>query len=631
MKKNLLFAAIALTALAGCTTNDYVGDQSLLQGGANGEGAISFNLETPAITRATNGGKTAATALSNRFIVWGEKNESSGDAATAANLVFKNYKVEWTDNSAYTSTSNTQNWEYVGLTPYTAAQVSPSINPTTQTIKYWDYAATSYTFTAVSALDEDITSGKVIITKTESGSTVYDKGYEIAIKTDASTDNIFVADRNNPTLGSGTDRNASNTRGGNVKMSFRNFMSKIRFGIYENIPGYKVKITKVTYNNGASNSTTDFAIDGKFIVPGDNTIFNVTYENAESANPNKVKATLKYEPNHATTPASNNTYFVSATSPILSAANIGETATAATFDKTSDAYTTILPYSTNATNLKLTIDFQLISDDTHETINISGKTAEVPAKYCQWLSNYAYSYIFKITDDGLYPITFDAVEITDETGKAEYITTVTEPSITTYAKASAVTTNGDYKDGEKIYATVMDGSSLATLDGTNMFLYKVTSSDASFLITEASVAEALIEGPTWTKAQADLKKIACVADGTGFNYGKTVVAPDGTTLTMDESNNVVADFTGAKTQIDETPTYGPTYYAIVYEKTAATYTVDTGNTYADETAFNNAGTLYTTSACTVVATWGDSSTLYYKRTAVSNKGVYAVKIVKVVP
>lgn len=630
MKKNLFLVAAALAALVSCTSDEFTGDQTIRE--ANEYGAISFNLETPAITRATNGGKTAATALSNRFIVWGEKNETDGTAASDANLVFKNYKVEWTDNSAYTSTSNTQNWEYVGLTPYTAAQVSPSINPTTQTIKYWDYAATSYTFTAVSALDADITNSKVVITKQTSGSTVYDKGYEIAIKTGASTDNIFVADRNNPTLGSGTDRNASNTRGGNVKMTFRNFMSKIRFGIYETIPGYKVKITKVTYNNGGNNSTTDFAIDGKFIVPGDNTIFNVTYENDQSANPNKVKATLKYGPDDVSTPASYANYFVSATSPILSADNIGTAATSATFDKTSDAFTTILPFSTNTTNLKLTIDFQLISEDTQETINITGKTAEVPAKYCQWLSNYAYSYIFKITDDGLYPITFDAVEITDENGNAEYITTVTEPSITTYAKASAVTTNGDYKDGEKIYATVMDGSSLATLDGTNMKLYKVTTSDATnFPITEASVAEALIEGPTWTAAQATLKKITCTADGTGFNYGKTVVAPDGTTLTMDESNNVVADFTGAKTQIDEIPTYGPTYYAIVYEKTAATYTVDTGNTYADETAFNNAGTLYTTSACTEVATWGDSSTSYYKRTAVSNKGVYAVKIVKVVP
>ena len=627
MKKKLFFAAIALTTLAGCTDESYVGDQSLL---TNDGGAISFNLETPAITRTTNTGKTAATSLSNRFIVWGEKNETNGTAATAANQVFKNYKVEWTDNSAYTSTSNTQNWEYVGLTPYTDAQVSPSINPTVQTIKYWDYNANSYTFTAVSALDADITSGKVIITKTQSGSTVYDKGYEIALKTDASTDNIFIADRNQPIKGSGTDRNAPNAYGGNVKMTFRNFMSKIRFGIYESIHGYKVKIKKVTYNSGSNNSTTDFAIDGKFIVPGDYTIFKVTYENGESANPNKAKVALKYEPDDASTPASNNTYFVSASSPILSADQVGTAATNATFDKTGDAYTTILPFSTNATNLKLTIDFQLISEDTGETIDITGKTAVVPAAYCRWQSNYAYSYIFKITDDGLYPITFDAVEITDETGNAEYITTVTQPSITTYAKASAVTTNGDYKDGEKIYATVMDGSSLATLSATNMKLYTVNTSDATnFPITEASVAEALIEGPTWTAAQAALKKITCTASA--FSYGKTVVAPDGSTLTMDESNNVVADFTGVKTQINDTPTYGPTYYAIVYQKTAATYTTDGGkNDYTSE-SFTAAGTLYTDTGCTTVAESWTSGTTYYKRTGVSDKGTYAVKIVKVVP
>ena len=129
------------------------------------------------------------------------------------------------------------------------------------------------------------------------------------------------------------------------------------------------------------------------------------------------------------------------------------------------------------------------------------------------------------------PITLDAVVIEDGEGKQETITTVTEPSITTYAKASAVTTNGDYKDGEKIYATVMDGSSLATLDATNMKLYTVTTSDATnFPITGASVAEALIEGPTWTAAQAALKKITCTASAF-TTYGKAVEAPDGSTLT----------------------------------------------------------------------------------------------------
>ena len=641
MKKGyLIMAAIASVALVSCSNEEFVGEP---QNSPEGGGAISFDLMTPALTRGEITGQEAATALGNQFIVWGEKNETDGTAASNANLVFKNYKVEWTDNSAYTTTSNTKNWEYVGLTPYAETYVSPSINPTVQTIKYWDYSASSYTFTAVSAKQTDISGGLVKITKTQSGTTVYDKGYTIDVKANADIDKIFVADRNQPTLGSGTDRTAINTRGGNVQMKFRNFTSKIRFGIYENIHGYKVKITNVHYNN--ADHTTSFGVDGKFLTAGANTQFTVTYENPS----NKAVVDVK----SGTTPSSRG-YFETAPAaevtsgtpspqiivPILSADYIGTTPTTATFDRTEKVtspasetpgvYTTILPFTSNDANILLTIDYKLISEDTNEEITITGKTAKIPAAYCQWKSNYAYSYLFKITDNDLYPITFDAVQITDENGNAEYITTVTEPSITTYAKASAVTTNGDYKDGEKIYATVMDGSSLATLDATNMKLYTVSTSDATnFPITEASVAEALIEGPTWTAAQAALKKITCTASA--FTYGKTVVAPDGSTLTMDANNYVVADFTGAKTQINDTPEYGPTYYAIVYQKTAATYTTDGGKNDYTNDSFTAAGTLYTNAECTTVAESWTSGTTYYKRTGVSNKGTYAVKIVKVVP
>lgn len=533
MKKQLFIAAAALLALVGCTDDSFVGDQSLQE--ANENGAISFNLSTPAITRTEVTGKTAATALSNRFIVWGEKNETNGDAASDANKVFENYKVEWTDNSAYNTTSNTKNWEYVGIAPY-AANVSPVISATTQTIKYWDYNASSYTFTAVSALDADITSGKVTITKNTSGSTVYDKGYEIAVKSGASLDNIFIADRNQPTKGTGTDRNAANAYGGNVKMTFRNFMSKIRFGIYENIPGYKVKITNVDYNSTSHSSgdggTGKFGVDGKFLVAGNNTVFTVSYESS-GTNQNKAKAAVKAE----TTPNSV-TYLETAQSiagsPILNTTptEISITPTTPTWDKTDGAYTSILPFPSNNVSMKVQLDFTLTSEDTGETISVVDATAEIPAAYCKWLPNYAYTYILKLNDNtngqiggvtGLYPITFDAIEITDEyNGEAEYITTVSEPSITTFGAIY----NGDdnkytaYQTGTNeytaqtspnrldIFATFIEGNEVKTPtvggDGAqHVKVFKVTTRDAlGFPITEASVAEAIANPRPGTKAVA---------------------------------------------------------------------------------------------------------------------------------
>ena len=622
--KNKLFLATAIIALAACSDNTYMGEPN---GGTGTGGAISFNMSTPAITRAEpKTGSAAAADLGNQFIVWGEKNEINagetganvtivpGATGREGHLVFENYKVEWTNNSAYTTTSNTQNWEYVGLTPYTS-NVSPVISQATQTIKYWDYNAPSYTFTAVSALSSDITLGKVVITKTTSGENVYAKGYDIAIKTDASVDKIFVADRNNITKTTGTDRNASNTYGGNVTMQFRNFMSKIRFGIYENIPGYKVKITNVDYDGTKSETTNKFGVEGKFLVPGNNTAYTITYYTD-----NKVKAVVK-----GASPDSDDHLETAQTidgCPILNttSTNISTTPASPTWDKTDGAYTTILPFPNNDGNMKVQLDFTLISEDTGETISVVDATAVIPAKFCQWLPNYAYTYILKLNDNtngqiggvtGLYPITFDAIEITDETGKAEYITTVSEPSITTLGVKGSAYSEGqnEYADGTDVYTTVVDGGSVATLTkNSNIWLYTVTGTG----ITEAAVAERLIEAPTMNAAQITIANTK--TNPTDVTTGSLTIQ---NTVPMED--NVVNNKTIGTNMVGKFTTATGTKYAIVYQKEAPTYYVSTGAKYADASAFATAkaaavgGKLYSDETCeTEAATWGDASTTYYQ-------------------
>lgn len=457
MRKTILYTC-ALFMIAGCAENGYVGPDT----GENSQGGtgnpISFGFDYQNATRATKEDGEAAAALSNRFIVWGEKNENGKTAATAANTVFQNYTVQYGASTAYTTSSNTDDWEYVGVSSY-GAKLTPNA-PTTQTIKYWDNAASSYTFTAVSALDADITGDKVVITKNTAGtSDQYDKGYTIVVKDGASYGNIFFADRINDT--------PANLNSSAVKLTFRNLQAKIRFGIYETIPGYKVKITGIYYGTNTTTAVTDkFGIDGNFIKAGDNTSFTVTYESS-GTNQNKAKTALN-------TGAATDSYFETAPSPgtvtvpFMSATEIGTEATNATFNKEegsdAKAYTAILPNPNNNTNLKLKIKYQLISEDTGETIDVDAKEVQVPAAYCQWLSNYAYSYLFKITDKELTPITFDALTITDEIGNQETITTVTEPSITTFGvKGSKYSTGKDeYEVGTDIYATFMKGSTVLT-------------------------------------------------------------------------------------------------------------------------------------------------------------------------
>ena len=92
---------------------------------------------------------------------------------------------------------------------------------------------------------------------------------------------------------------------------------------------------------------------------------------------------------------------------------------------------------------------------------------------------------------------------------------------------------------------------------------------------------------------------------------------------MDNSANKAAKFTSV----------AGTTYALVYEDTPATYSVDAGNTYATLVDFNAAGILYQDVSCTTLATStyyeGHPGEKYYKRTAVDNKGKYAVKVIRI--
>lgn len=635
MKKNLFLVAAALAALVSCTSDEFTGDPNIRE--ANENGAISFNLNVPGVTRAEKTGSEAATDLGNQFIVYGEKSENNdGSVASNGNLVFQNYKVAYSANTAYTTTSNTKDWEYVGQA-WTSNEQSHIITSTTdvQTIKYWDYGASSYTFTALSAKQSDISEGTVKITKTTSGSDVYQKGYSIDLakvgETYPTLKNLYFADRKVITRGDspGTDRNAVNAYGGNVTFKFRNLVSQIRAGIYETISGYDITAIKFYVSDNNSDSNPDETTDHAFGAICPNTKANqytgtltVTYysntDGASIENQPKVIA--------SGTPANDlilgNKYNGLSTSNLL-----GKTSTSPTWDTGDGTFTEVLPQINNTTNLKLKVDYTLWNSVTQEVINVTGATAEIPYQYLQWKPNFKYTYLFKISENtngstgqgivGLYPITFDAIEVVAEDGSAEYITTVSEPSITTFGVKDDVYSTGgaDYAAGTNVYAVVEQGSELQTLSASNMLLYTVTTTDATnFPITEASVAEALIEGPTLNSTQADNAKIK-LPTTPALTYQNTVPAEDGTTITLHETENKAATFTTAT----------GTKYALVYQKTAATYTV-VGSTYTQE-QFTAAGTLYTTNQCTTVASSWASGTTYYKRTAVSNKGEYAIKIV----
>ena len=620
-------------------------------------------MKTAPVTRADKQGSAAATDLSNQFIVYAEKAETADGAAPAAGkLVFQNYKVAYTANSAYTTTSNTKNWEYVGQA-WTSDEQSHITTSTTdaQTIKYWDWGAGTYTFTAVSALPSDISSGNVSITKTTAATTgnlVYDKGYSVALTASADLDKLFFSERKVITSTNNTDRDATNAYGGNVTLRFHNMASKVRVAMYENIPGYSVTINKFSvdndggatpaFTNMADDVTANFAANFQNCAKGTAGTLTVTYHNSGDVE------------NHPKVSFSGTATDVLALGTQLKAGvTIGTSVTAATYDRadgddagTDPDYTSVFPKENNEQNLKLKVSYTLEAPVTGEKITVTNATAEVPAEYLKWKPGYAYTYIFKISDNtngstgtpgtnpaGLYPITFDAVEMVDADGLAEYITTVSEPSITTFGVNSSagkyVTGGSEYAAGSDIYATIMDASAVADFTlGTDVNLYLVTTTDATnFPITEAAVAESLAE-------IGGSKKITCTNENANASSKFTAVPAEVTTVPGEDGVDITG--THALKLTGAAATTATTAYAIEYIKTPATYHNNGGSvfTLADESAFNTEvstnGKIYTNTDCTTELTWAvyntDASSkaaTYYRRTSVNNVGVYAYKVIRV--
>lgn len=647
--KKYFYLATALVALAACSNEEYVGDNSPTLG--ESDGSIQFGFETPAMTRADIEGSAAATKLGNTFYVYGIKCESADGAGNvgATHTVFKNYVVKYTDNTAYTTTSNTKNWEYVGksLSTNEAANINANNGTGDQTVKYWDYSAPDYTFYAFSAKSADIEDGKVRVEKNQTNTTdVYENGYTVTLASGASLDDVYFSERLNIVKSTGTDRTAKNAYGGNVTLRFRNAATKVRVAMYETLPGHSVKINSFKVANAANP-----AFDDMTTVESTNFKANFVNNVSGTAGSAVIKygktGTVQNWPIVTLTPTDAAANILTLGTNIISVASIGTVSTTPTYDKldgeSKPVYTSVFPKEDNTQNLKLKVTYTLTSTDgSGETTTVTDATAEIPAEFLKWKPGYAYTYIFKISENtngstggssdpkGLYPITFDAVATVTEDGLAEYITTVSEPSITTFGVKSSkyVSGNNEYQTGTDIYATIMDGSSVADFTigsdaagGVNV--YKVSTSDASFPVTEASVAESLRE------ISVGATKITCTKKNDDGITSFTAIPAKVTSVPTEVGGTISITAALKLTNVQETG-----LYAVEYVKTPATYHC-TEHTYASAAEVTTALAsvqLYKDAAGNTPATasdWESASTKFYTRDAVNNVGVYTYKIIKV--
>lgn len=576
MNKFFIAAASAL-ALASCSSDDFLGEiQGNEQNAATS--AINFGGDTGKITRATESGVTAAGLLDNNFVVVGFKGNKT-DAANNETYAFDHYNVNFKDGSAFSTESNRAGWEYVnqkmdvkGVTP--AGPLAQ--NASQQTIKYWDHSCASYDFIAFSM-------GKGAASKYATPTHVDKANLDKAAYTLTGNVNTlsecYISD-----MKTVTEPNYNKT---SVSMSFRHLASKVRMALFEIVPGYVISDVKF-YTDATSTTTdnTEGTLIGKFNNSGTLTVFFPTTgtDHATEKDYNKAHVSFTASTTAGETGVLNHKGFgaVNYNNQAEGTIPAGKTylsQNAADPSYCGAGYQNVLPSEGKPSAITLRIDYKLTSvDGSKETINVKGATATVPAQYTEWKSGYAYTYIFKISQDtngstggtstGLTAISFDAVVVDDEAnGLQETITTVSDNSFTTYGyKDNKVTTNGnEYVNGTDIYATVYVPAAGETAAKTvaPQKLYTVTLEDgATQTINEASVANALVKGTndtakkTWTVTDNLGKKM--VVTETAANVATTVDSvPAGPGYTLKVN---ALKWTGVVTDPAK-----ETYYAVEYD------------------------------------------------------------------
>ena len=502
MKKYLIFAASAL-ALASCSSDDFLGENP--GNVQNATTAIKFDGNAGKISRATSNTGSAADMLGNEFKIYGVK--SGAETGSGYTPVFQNYLL-WYDNENQNTTTNKSGWEYVG----TAGTHGSATLNSNQTIKFWDYASADYRFVAgAPSTAFNFTPGT---NNTLESATITGLSGHITANTESGTNTktepnpVYVA---KPVVVSSDNYKQP------VTFTFVRHQTKVRVGIYETIPGYKISsISFYPYeeNSDAFSSTSSQNIiltttTAGYFKGGSSVSGKINYDWSEP------KYTFEYETTGLT--QSKNWYggkFANGVPATVSTEAVIKNLYGTDADMESNGYFTVLPTpsTTEAKPILIKCDYTLKSiDGSEETIEVKGATAAIPAAYSKWNTNTLYTYLFKISENtngytgsndpshvGLYPITFAAAVKQLEFGTQGTITTFTTPSITTYQAGSVTANSIEYNTGKEIDVTVTDAETgevkdLNTDEATvgSVAVYKFTD-----VITEAEIQVKGITGAT---------------------------------------------------------------------------------------------------------------------------------------
>ena len=314
------------------------------------------NMPEPTdVTRAASLSSTGQTS----FTVWGYKNMSSSPTQT----VFPSYVVNWTSNSAGTTTSNSNGWEYVG-------------QKSNQTIKFWDWSAYAYRFFAVTGWSGDDAPAAV-------GEYDAQKAYR------AGENAVSMLANAVPVLDGGRiDLAATNAQmaktpyfshlwfstgdpvtypdkqfGKPVVLEFLKPYARVRFIFIYVYPREGIKLTEIKFkpSDGSSKIVRKGTVTVSYPIQGTATSETFTTTPSDAAEQLDYFSE-DYDPEDDTK----------------------------VYSQTNNGWYMVLP---NNTQGSYTMSVKVNKD-------VEPKTAVVPANYMQWLTGYSYTYIFKINEEG---------------------------------------------------------------------------------------------------------------------------------------------------------------------------------------------------------------------------------------
>lgn len=177
-------------------------------------------------------GETRLETLFPSFRVWGYKtktdtHQDGGNGTAVIQKVMDGYLVDWDPNNG---------WEYIG-------KQNTFLN-TTQTIKYWDYSASSYRFIAYASKDaNDATVTVTSSTDATQGTTVFKIPYAFSNDATSTTtpyiSELWVSNNQSTNL---------HKYGEQVKLTFAPLIAKVRFK-FKYAEGQEPEITKISFKD----------------------------------------------------------------------------------------------------------------------------------------------------------------------------------------------------------------------------------------------------------------------------------------------------------------------------------------------------------------------------------------------